>query len=141
MSNQKHAIGVDFGTESGRAVLVNVADGQELAAAVHPYANGVIDEVLPGSEVRLEPDWALQDPNDYLEVFKHAIPAVLAKSGVAAEDVIGLESATTLQGAPISISVQDGSVFLNDAVQVVAPDIIASNGVIHVIDGVLLPPQ
>ena len=38
----------------------------------------------------LEPDWALQDPNDYLEVFKHAIPAVLAESGVAPEDVIGL---------------------------------------------------
>jgi L-ribulokinase len=86
----KYAIGIDFGTESGRALLVDVGDGQELATAVHPYANGVIDERLPGSGVRLEPDWALQDPNDYLEVFKQAIPAVLKESGVDPADVIGL---------------------------------------------------
>ncbi len=90
MSSTKYAIGVDFGTLSGRAVIVNVSDGKELATAVHEYANGVIDEVLPESGVTLEPDWALQDPNDYLEVFKHTIPAVLAQSGVAPEDVIGI---------------------------------------------------
>jgi transforming growth factor-beta-induced protein len=60
---------------------------------------------------------------------------------VLAADVVGLESANTLQGAPVGISVRDGNVFLNDGVQVVATDIAASNGVIHVIDGVLLPPQ
>lgn len=88
----KYVIGVDFGTESGRALLVDVADGREVATYVHPYANGVIDERLPADagSVRLEPDWALQDPNDYLAVFKHAVPAVLAESGVAPEDVIGL---------------------------------------------------
>ncbi len=88
----KYVIGVDFGTESGRALLVDVADGREVATYVHPYANGVLDERLPADAggIRLEPDWALQDPNDYLEVLKHAIPAVLAESGVAAEDVIGL---------------------------------------------------
>ena len=79
--NAKYAIGVDFGTESGRAVIVDVADGRELATAVHAYANGVIDEKLPGTEIILEPDWALQDPNDYIEVFKNTIPAVLAQSG------------------------------------------------------------
>jgi L-ribulokinase len=86
----KYAIGVDFGTESGRAVLVNVADGREVTSAVHPYANGVIDEKLPGTDIRLDPDFALQDPNDYLEVFKQAIPAVLKESGVDPADVIGL---------------------------------------------------
>lgn len=86
----KYAIGVDFGTESGRALLVDVGDGREIAAAVHPYKNGVIDERLPESGVVLEPDWALQDPNDYLEVFKNAIPAVLRQSGVDPADVIGL---------------------------------------------------
>jgi L-ribulokinase len=90
VSNNKYAIGVDFGTESGRAVLVDVAKGQEIATAVHQYANGVIDERLPGSGIRLEPDWALQDPNDYIEVFRHAIPAVLQSSGVDPDDVIGV---------------------------------------------------
>jgi len=88
--SKKYTIGVDFGTTSGRAVLVNVTDGNIVAMAVHPYNNGVIDEVLPDTNIRLEPDWALQDPNDYLEVFKHTIPAVLKESGVDAADVIGL---------------------------------------------------
>lgn len=86
----KYAIGVDFGSESGRAVLVDVSDGRELATAVHAYANSVIDVRLPDSGIRLAPDWALQDPNDYLEVFKRTIPAVLAESGVSADEVIGL---------------------------------------------------
>lgn len=86
----KYAIGVDFGSESGRALLVDVATGREMASAVHPYANAVIDERLPESGVSLEPDWALQDPNDYIEVFKTAIPAVLRQSGVSPADVIGL---------------------------------------------------
>jgi L-ribulokinase len=90
VSNNKYAIGVDFGTESGRAVLVDVAKGQEIATAVHQYVNGVIDERLPGSGIRLEPDWALQDPNDYIEVFRHAIPAVLQSSGIDPSDVIGV---------------------------------------------------
>jgi L-ribulokinase len=90
MSDIKYTIGVDFGTLSGRAVLVSLNDGKELASAVHDYANGVIDEVLPGTDIRLEPDWALQDPNDYLEVLKNAVPAVLAESGVDPEDVIGI---------------------------------------------------
>jgi uncharacterized surface protein with fasciclin (FAS1) repeats len=58
---------------------------------------------------------------------------------VMAADVVGLESATTVQGSDISISVRDGNVFLNDTVQVIITDIQASNGVIHVIDAVLLP--
>ncbi len=90
MSQSKYVIGVDFGTESGRTVLVDVADGREISSYVHHYANGVIDEKLPGTDIRLDPDFALQDPNDYLEVFKQAIPAVLKEAGVGPEDVIGL---------------------------------------------------
>jgi L-ribulokinase len=88
----KYTIGVDFGTESGRALLVNVADGAEIATSVHPYANGVIDERLPkdAGGARLEPDWALQDPNDYIEVFKRAVPAVLKQAGISPDDVIGI---------------------------------------------------
>jgi len=90
VSNRKYAIGVDFGSESGRALLVDLSTGAELAVAVHAYAHGVIDERLPDTDITLEPDWALQDPNDYLEVFKRAVPAVLRESGVDPADVIGL---------------------------------------------------
>lgn len=86
----KCAIGVDFGTLSGRAVIVDISNGRELASAVYEYANGVIDECLPGTNIKLESDWALQDPNDYLEVFKYTIPAVLQKSSVSPDDVIGV---------------------------------------------------
>ena len=86
----KFAIGVDFGTLSGRAVLVDVSNGNELAVAEHAYRHGVIDEFLPGTKIRLEPDWALQDPMDYIDVFKNAIPEVLKKSAVDPADVIGV---------------------------------------------------
>jgi L-ribulokinase len=85
-----YTIGIDFGTESGRALLVDVSDGREVATAVHPYGNGVIDEHLPGSDKPLPPDWALQDPNDYLEVIKQTVPAVLQQSGVKPEEVVGI---------------------------------------------------
>jgi L-ribulokinase len=90
MSSRKYAIGIDFGTESGRSVLVDVATGEEVATAVHPYGDGVIDEWLPGTDIRLPPDFALQNPADYIEVLKVTIPAVLQEAGVDAEDVIGL---------------------------------------------------
>ncbi len=91
MSN-KYAVGVDFGTESGRAVLVDVSTGEELATAVYAYANGVIDEHLPApdDDVRLEPDWALQDPEDYLDTFRFTVPSVLATSGIDPADVVGI---------------------------------------------------
>ncbi len=60
---------------------------------------------------------------------------------VMAADVVGLTAAPTVLGADITITVRDGKVFLNDTVEVIITDIEASNGVIHVIDAVLLPPQ
>lgn len=90
VNTSKYTIGIDFGTESARALLVNVNDGREIATAVYPYKNGVIDETLPDSDIRLEPDWALQDPEDYIRAFQHTIPAVLQSSGVDPADVIGV---------------------------------------------------
>jgi L-ribulokinase len=109
VSDKKYVIGIDFGTESGRALLVEVATGREVAVAVHPYANGVIDERLPGTDIRLEPDWALQDPHDYIEVLKQTVPAVLRQSGVDPADVIGIATdftactllPTTRAGVPL----------------------------------------
>jgi L-ribulokinase len=86
------AIGVDFGTESGRAVVVDVATGRELATAVDAYANGVIDEHLPvpDDDVRLGRDWALQDPRDYIRTLQEVVPRAVAEAGVDAADVVGI---------------------------------------------------
>jgi L-ribulokinase len=85
-----YTIGIDFGTESGRALLVDTRDGREVATAVHSYSNGVIDQTLPGSSKPLPPDWALQDPLDYIEVIKQTVPAVLKQSGVDPSEVVGV---------------------------------------------------
>lgn len=88
----KYTVGVDFGTASGRAVLVDVRTGQVAAESIYHYKNGVIDRTLPieGKTVQLEPEWALQDPEDYLRTLESTVPEVLAQSGVDPADVIGL---------------------------------------------------
>ncbi|MBA2720282.1 MAG: ribulokinase [Chloroflexi bacterium] len=88
----KYTIGVDFGSESGRAVLVDIATGREVATAIYRYRNGVLDEHLPApdDDVRLAPDWALQDPLDYIRTFQETVPAVLAEAAVNAADVVGV---------------------------------------------------
>ncbi|MGD0943434.1 MAG: ribulokinase [Acidimicrobiales bacterium] len=83
-------IGVDFGTESGRVLLLDVRTGEELAVAEVHYRNGVIDQRLPSSGEELPPDTALQDPADYLEVLYSGIPEALAAGNVVAEEVIGI---------------------------------------------------
>jgi L-ribulokinase len=83
-------VGVDFGTLSGRAVVVRVDDGSELGSAVHPYVHGVTDRKLAATGQTLPPDWALQVPSDYLAVLRTAVPEALAASGVRPEDVIGI---------------------------------------------------
>ena len=111
MPESRYTIGVDFGTESARAVLVDVADGRELGVEVYKYRNGVIDERLPApdGDVILGPDWALQDPNDYLETFRKAVPAVVAGAGIYPGAVIGVGIdftactmlPTTAEGTPL----------------------------------------
>jgi L-ribulokinase len=86
----KYSIGVDYGTQSGRALLVEIETGKEVATAVKEYTHGVMDEYLPDGITALRPDWALQHPEDYLEVFRVTIPEVLKKANVSAEDVIGI---------------------------------------------------
>ncbi|HPP74435.1 MAG TPA: ribulokinase [Armatimonadota bacterium] len=86
----KYSLGIDFGTLSGRAVLVDVENGREVAASVYEYSNAVIDDRLPKTNEKLPPDWALQDPADYLRVLEIAVPAVLKEAKVSPEDVIGI---------------------------------------------------
>lgn len=88
--SKKYALGIDYGTESGRVVLVDLVDGAEVADDVTAYRHGVIDEVLPVGNVRLGHDWALEHPGDYLEVLEKSVPAVLRKANVDADEVVGL---------------------------------------------------
>lgn len=85
-----YALGIDYGTQSGRVVLLDLSTGEEIATHVVPYAHGVIDATLPGTGETLPPDWALQHPMDYLDVLHKGIPAVIEESGVEAKAVIGL---------------------------------------------------
>jgi L-ribulokinase len=89
---RRYSIGVDFGTESARAVLVDVADGRECGVEVHDYRNGVIDARLPApdDDVVLGPDWALQDPNDYLDTFRLATRRLVDRAGIDPATVIGI---------------------------------------------------
>jgi L-ribulokinase len=87
---RRAVIGVDFGTLSGRAVVVDVDDGSTLGSAVHEYAHGVLTEALPDGGTRLPHDWALQVPGDYVDVLRNAVPKALAASGVTADEVIGV---------------------------------------------------
>ncbi|MGB8358353.1 MAG: ribulokinase [Bacteroidales bacterium] len=85
----RFSIGVDFGTLSGRAVLVDVSNGKEVAVAVHEYTHGVMDEILPDG-TPLGVDWALQHPQDYLDVFQITIPQVMKLASVSAEQIVGV---------------------------------------------------
>ena len=85
----KYALGVDFGTESARALLVDVANGNEVATHVVKYPHGVIDEALPTGP-RLGKDWALQHPNDWLLTLRKSVGRVMKDSKVRPEDVIGV---------------------------------------------------
>lgn len=84
-----YTLGIDYGTLSGRAVLVNAADGAEVASSVLNYPHAVMDDVLPSGK-QLPPEWALQHPQDYLDVLITTIPDVLQQSGVDPSEVVGL---------------------------------------------------
>ena len=79
----KYCIGVDFGTLSARAVLVDVHNGEELAFAVKEYARGVICENLPHG-------FALQHPADYIEALGIIIPQIIKSSDIDPLDISGI---------------------------------------------------
>lgn len=79
-------VGVDFGTLSARALVVDARDGAELGTAVFAYPHGVMTP---------EPQWALQDPADYMAALGHAVPEAVAAAGVDPGDVIGIATAFT----------------------------------------------
>ncbi len=104
-------IGIDFGTLSGRAVVVRASDGKELGSAVHEYTHAVMESRLSaGDGRRLGPDWALQNPDDYRDVLRMAVPAAITAAGVVPGDVVGIGTdftactmvPVTADGTPLS---------------------------------------
>ena len=85
----KYTIGVDFGTLSGRALVVRVSDGFELASSEYLYPHAVMEKHLPDG-TPLPPEYALQHPLDYLGVFQNAVPEALRSSRVQPADVVGI---------------------------------------------------
>jgi L-ribulokinase len=102
-----YVIGVDFGTLSGRAVVVRAQDGEELGSAVHEYRHAVIERTLPASGAELPPQWALQDPDDYLEVLKEAVPAAVQAAGIRPDEVVGISTDFTAS-TPLPV-LEDGT--------------------------------
>jgi len=108
---KKFTIGIDYGTESVRAVLVNVSNGQLIASAEYQYSHGVITEKLPGTNIELEPDWALQHPKDYINALKRTVPKLVKESQISPDQVIGIGVdftgstvlPTTADGTPLAL--------------------------------------
>jgi L-ribulokinase len=105
--SDKYVIGIDYGTLSGRALVVRASDGEELGTAVHEYRHGVIEERLPASGRALGTDWALQDPEDYLEVLRRAVPAAIKAAGIDAADVVGV--GTDFTACTVLPTLRDGT--------------------------------
>jgi L-ribulokinase len=89
-TDDTYVMGVDYGTLSGRAVVVRVSDGAELGSAVHEYRHGVLTRTLPDGVTRLGADWALQVPADYVDVLRIAVPEAVSAAGVDPAQVIGI---------------------------------------------------
>ena len=90
MTEDMFVIGIDYGTLSGRALVVRVVDGVEFGAGVYEYPHAVIDRNLPGSTAGLPGDWALQDPDDWIGVLTHAVPQAIAASGIDPRRIVGV---------------------------------------------------
>ena len=102
-----YVVGVDFGTLAARAVVVRIADGLEVGTGVHAYRHGVIDAHLPASGEPLPPDFALQDPEDYLESIGHAVRLAVASSGVGPDAIVGI--ATDFTACTMVPTLDDGT--------------------------------
>jgi len=83
---REYVIGIDFGTLSARALLVDCKSGEEIGSSVFEYPHGVMDECLPNG-TRLPALFALQDPADYVDALKNTIPALLTKCKVVKEQI------------------------------------------------------
>ncbi len=86
---KKYSIGIDYGTLSARALLVDMTTGAEVAVSEFAYPHAVIEgKFLDGSD--LEKTTALQHPQDYLDALKNTLTDIIAKSGISTDEVAGI---------------------------------------------------
>lgn len=85
----KYSIGLDFGTLSVRALLVDIKSGEEVAVSVYEYPHGVMEEELLTGE-QLPMGFALQHPKDYIDGLIHVVTSVMKQSKVKPEEVVGI---------------------------------------------------
>lgn len=86
----RYAIGIDFGTLSARAVLIDIDHGVEVMSSVYGYQDAVIDEYLLNPEIKLLPDYALQNPMDYKDAVIALLKDIRLNSKVSAENIISI---------------------------------------------------
>lgn len=84
-----YTIGVDFGTASGRVVICDSSTGIIVSEDITTYKHGVLDKTLPNG-ASLPDNYALQHPQDYLDVLHTSIPNALKKGNIPKEQVIGI---------------------------------------------------
>ncbi len=131
---------VDIAVEDGRfETLVAALQAADLAEALS--GEGPFTVFAPTDEAFNQlPEGTIPALLDDIPALTDILLYHVVEGEVFAEDVITLEFAETLLGKDVEIRVDDGMVFINEA-QVIITDIQADNGVIHVIDSVLLPPE
>lgn len=86
----KYALGIDFGTQSCRGLLVGVDTGNEVVSCTESYPHGVMDSFMPDKKTKLAADFALQHPEDYLVVLEKVCKGVIEKANIMPEEIIGV---------------------------------------------------
>ena len=89
----KYSLGLDYGSESVRALLVDIETGEEKGAAIKAYPHCVICDKLPNTDIELPVDFALQHAQDYLDCGIYVIKEAI--KNISADDVIGVAVAFT----------------------------------------------
>ena len=85
----KYSVGVDFGSLSARAVVIDVDTGFQAGTAVMDYPHGVMTRTLPTGE-KLPDGYALQHPQDYLDCLSRIIRDAMKSAGITADEVISM---------------------------------------------------
>ncbi|MGW7797060.1 ribulokinase [Staphylococcus xylosus] len=83
-----YSIGIDFGTGSGRAFLINTENGEIEAQYIRNYTHGTIEGELGGE--KLPQNFALQNANDYMEIIETGIPTIIEKANISVSEIVGI---------------------------------------------------